>query len=104
MARVREYWTYQKRNVSQPWAIANYVTYTGLHDMPLAWRFDTVIYADWIPNTHSDSSMHNRTYRDAGEFAAAVAATLGKYGHTLHDMDAEQLMHAYNDQISNSYR
>lgn len=103
MARVKEFWTYQRRNVSQPWALVNYVTYNPNRDMPYSWRFDTVFYAEWIPNTHSDSTLYNRTYRDGGEFAAAVASVAAKYGHNLEDSDVEQLINAWMQQISSCY-
>ena len=104
MSRTREYWIYQNRNVAQPWAISNCITYTGYRDMPYAWRIDTTVYADWIPGAHSDSSMTNRTFRNGEEYAFAVAAILGKYGHALLDADIAQLIHAYNDQTGISYR
>lgn len=103
MARVKEFWTYQRKNVQQPWALVNYVTYDYTRDLPYSWRFDTVLYAEWIPNTHSDSSLFNRTYRDGGEFAAAVAAVAAKYGHILDDADIDQLIKAWIDQIQTCY-
>ena len=103
MARTREFWIYQKLNVAQPWAIANYITFDKTKEMPYSWRFDTVLYAEWIPNTHSDSTLFNRTYRDGGEYAAAVAGVAAKYGHNLPDADIDQLIKAWCDQIGTCY-
>lgn len=103
MARQREFWTYQKRDVSQPWAIANYVTFDSTRELPYSWRFDTVLHAEWIPNTHTDSSLYNRTYRDGGEYAAAIAALAAKYGHIVSDADVEQLINSWVDIIGTCY-
>ena len=103
MARVKEFWTYQRLNVAQPWALVNYVTFDRTRELPYSWRFDTVFYAEWIPNHHSDSSLYNRTYRDGGEFAAAVAAVAAKYGHNLEDADIDQLINAWIDVINTCY-
>lgn len=103
MARQREFWTYQKRNVSQPWAIANYVTFDRTRELPYSWRFDTVLHAEWIPNTHTDSSLFNRTYRDGGEYAAAIASVAAKYGHIISDSDVEQLINSWMDIINTCY-
>ena len=103
MARTKEFWTYQKRNSAQPWAIVNYVTYNRDRDLPYSFRFDTVLHAEWIPGNHTDSSLFNRTYRDGGEFAAAVASVAAKYGHILGDDDVDQLIGAWSDQIQSCY-
>ena len=103
MARVKELWSYQRLNVSQPWAIVNYITYNSGREMPYEWRFDTVIYAEWIPNTHSDSTLYNRTYRDGGEYASAVTATMAKYGYNAPDADVDQFIKIWSDNIANCY-
>ena len=103
MARTKEFWVYQKRDVAQPWALVNYVSYDRSRDLPYTFRFDTVLHAEWIPNTHTDTSLYNRTYRNGGEFAAAVAGIAAKYGHILSDADIDQLIYAWSDQINTCY-
>lgn len=103
MARQKEFWIYQRREVAQPWAICNYVGFDRMKELPYSWRFDTVLHAEWIPNTHTDSSLYNRTYRNGGEFAAAVASVAAKYGHILSDADVDQLINAWSDQINSCY-
>lgn len=103
MARTKEFWTYQKRDVSQPWAICNCITYDKTRELPYSYRFDTALYADWIPGAHSDSTLYNRTYRDGSEFAAAVASVAAKHGHIMQDSDIDQLINAWIEQVNGCF-
>ena len=103
MARTKEFWTYQREQVKQPWAICNYVTFDKTSDMSYRYRFDSVLFAEWIPGAHCDSSLTNRTYRDGSEFAAALAAVAAKYGHILTDADIDQLINAWIEQINGCF-
>ena len=103
MARTKEFWVYQKRNVQDPFALVNYVTFDRTRNLPFSFRFDTVMHAEWIPNTHTDSTLFRRCYKDGGEFAAAVAGVAAKYGVILTDEDIDQLIRAWANQIQDCY-
>ena len=100
MARTREFWCYQKRNVSQPWAINAIVTADRSKGMPYTYRFDILVHAEWIPGSHSDSSLWNRTFRTGEEFTYAVLSIMLKYGKTLEEPDETQLYNFWLNIIS----
>lgn len=99
MARTKEFWIYQQSSAESPWAIVNYITYDKARELPYQYRFDTVIYCERIPNTHSDSTLFNRIYANGDEFAAAVAKVMAKYGIIVSDDDVDQLIGAWMKQI-----
>lgn len=62
MARVKDYWIYQERRKSVPWAVHIFATKEGR-----AIRCDFDFYAEWITNksnkiTVKDVSIHNVKY------------------------------------------
>lgn len=100
MERTREYWIYQKRNVSDPWAIQCIVTFTRTKQIPFAYRFDVIVYADWIPGYHSDSSCWNKVFANGDDFCSAILDVLAKYGHGLTFDDETQLAQSFINIIS----
>lgn len=97
MARTREFWLYQRRNVQEPWAIQAIVEFDRRKKMPYSYRWNVIIYADWIPYSHQDSSIFNRTFDSGEEFASVVHEVLAKYGHELDDEDVNYLVKSWLD-------
>lgn len=91
---IKDYWVYQKRNVTTPWAL--YVVKEYDRRKPKATSFDFTLYHEDIDNaTHSHSVVGIYANTLAG-FVVQFAEVISKHVEFT-DEDAEQLEQAIAD-------
>lgn len=100
MARVREYWFYQKRQVRQPWALQVFVEFNAKAQPPYRYRFDVVIYGEFVRKpTHYEYAFRNRSFRTGDEFAFSIADYLTRWNIHSSTDDIQQLVYCWADCI-----
>lgn len=100
MGRIREYWFYQKRLVSKPWALQVIVEYDAKAQLPYRYRFDVIIYGEFVRKpTHYEYAFRNRSFRTGDEFAFSIADYLTRWNIHSSTDDIQQLVYCWADCI-----
>lgn len=71
MARVKDYWIYQERRKSVPWAIHLFATKDGRKT-----RCDFDMYAEWIPNASKRLTVKNVSIWSVKDEVQRICASL----------------------------
>lgn len=74
---IKDYWLYQKRNVSTPWAIYFVKEYDKRYNMPVT--LDWTFYHENIPNQMHSKSFIGLHYSTAKGYADAITAEMAEY-------------------------
>lgn len=88
---IKDYWIYQEREVTTPWAIYIVKEYDPRH--PETASLDYVLYHEDIPNESHSESYIDIWYEDAKGYVNEIICAIAAYS-TVHFEDKVQLTKA----------